>query len=189
MSKSDHRVLKARKVLLEDRYRCNIEERQRRLELAQHNLDLAQERVRKAVVVAPHAGIVLTSRTEELVGTKAVEGEVILRIGDLTRLVFRSAVSESDISKVVPGHEARVYLTAFPHRRYKVFGGEVVSVSSAATQTAGGSVFEVDVALDEPWVEVAGSRQSLKPGLTGRVKIVIEPDVRLITRLLESISM
>ena len=131
---------------------------------------------------------VLTPKIRELIGTKALEGQPVLMIGDLSQLKFTVMVNEADIPKVEPGQDAKIYINAFPHRQYKVFKGKTREISSAPQVTKLGVAFEAKIQIYEPWVEVSDSRLYLKPGLSGKAKIVIKPNVRLIKRIFKGIA-
>jgi multidrug resistance efflux pump len=188
VTESNYRVLEQRKILLVSRYQHLIEERQRNVELAQQAYDLAQQRLEKTVILAPISGAVLTPNIDELIGTKAIEGQPIIQIGNLSQMKFIVNINETDIPKVDIGQEAKIYINAFPHRRYKVFEGKITEVSLAPQVTKSGVIFETKIEIDEPWVEVSEFRLYLKPGLSGKAKIVIKPNVRLIEKIFKGIA-
>ncbi|UCD93677.1 MAG: efflux RND transporter periplasmic adaptor subunit [Candidatus Zixiibacteriota bacterium] len=188
LRKSNYRVLRERQAMLEDRYLRRIEERKRSVELARQAYELAEQKLARAVVISPIAGTVLTAHAEDLLGTKAVEGAVLVQIGDCSNVEFVAMVGENDIPKVRVGQEAKIFINAYPHRQYKVFTGRVKDVSSVPDPTKSGVAFECRIGIDEPWVKLSTTRQYLKPGLSGKAKIVIEPNVRLSRKILEGIS-
>ncbi len=181
-------VLDARKRVLENRYQRQIKLRGRSVQVAQQAYDLAQQRLKRTAILAPISGTILTPKTDELTGTKAVEGRPLLQIGDLSQIKFVASINEADIPRVDVGQEARIYINAFPHRQYKAFEGRVAEVSSAPQVTKSGVAFEAEIHLDEPWVDVSESRLYLKPGLSGKAKIVIKPNVRLIEKIFKGVA-
>ena len=183
LSQSQYRALKERAELLERRYLLQIREKEKEVELAEGECELAMERLKRSVITAPISGEILTQRVEELVGTKVIEGEAILEIGDLTEMNFIAEVDEADIPNVRLGQEARIFINAFPHRRYKVFQGKVLTISPKPELTNRGIVFEVKLKIANPWVKVSSSLLPLKPGLSGKAMIIIRHNVRLIQRV------
>ena len=188
VTKSNYRVLEQRKIMLESRYQRLIEERQSDVELAQQACDLARQRLEKTIILSPISGTVLTPNIDELIGTKAVEGQPLIQIGNLSQMEFIASINEADIPKVDIGQDTKIYINAFPHRQYKVFEGKVTEVSSAPQITKSGVFFEAKIEIDEPWVEVSESRLHLKPGLSGKAKIVITLNVRLIEKIFKGIA-
>ncbi len=180
---SQYRALKERAELLKRRYLLRIREKEEEVALAKRECELAMEKLRKSVITAPISGEILTPKVEELVGTKATKGEPILEIGDLSGVNFIGEVGEADIPDIKPGQEARIFINAFPHRRYKVFKGEVVSISPKPKLTKRGIAFEVKLRIADPWVKASSTQLPLKPGLSGRAMIVTKQRVRLIQRV------
>jgi multidrug resistance efflux pump len=185
---SNYRVLEARKSMLAEQYVRRIQEAESAVDLAEQAHELAARRLRRAVVTAPVSGTILTPNTDWLMGTMASPGQAIIYIGDLTEMVFVADVSEKDISKVRKGLDCRIFINAFPHRQYKVFEGNVMEIASVPKATSAGAWFETRIGIDEPWVEESDSRMDLRPGLSGRAEIVVEPDVRIIKIILEGIA-
>ena len=188
LASSYYRVLKDRLTMLKDRYQRQIKKSKHSVELAQQGYDLAQRKLEKTIGTSSVDGTVLTSNTDQLVGTKAVEGQPLIQIGDLSQMTFVARVKESDIPRVLVGQEVKIYVNAFPHRQYKVFTGQITTISSAPKVTELGVIYETRIKIDKPWVEVSASRFYLKSGLSGKAKIVIERNVRLIESILKGIA-
>lgn len=131
---------------------------------AQAAVDQAEQAVRaatanleKATFIAPFAGVVLFNP----LGTPGADGEIPkasagvgvapsvapFTVVDLSGVRFSAEVDEADIDRVKTGMTAEVSLDAFPGETFK---SRVIDVRSAAQQTAtGGTVFPVDMALDD----------------------------------------
>ena len=180
LAESYYSSLTERITMMKRQYEIQIAEQVKTVELAEREYELARENLGKTVITAPVSGVVLTPGVEELIGTRVSTGAAIMEVGDLSAMSFIGQVRESDIPHVGEGQQARIYINAFPHRQYKVFRGEVVAVSPRPAMTNAGVVFETTVRIDDPWVEVGSSTVNLKPGLTGKVKIVVRHKVRLI---------
>ena len=188
LQESYYRVLQQRLTMLESRYRRQIEDQQNRVELAERAYCLVQQKLAKTVITSPISGTVLTPQIDQLIGTKAVEGQPVVRIGNLSQLKFVARVSENDIPEVQIGQEVKVFVNAFPHHLYKCFAGKVAKIPSAAEATEIGVTFPTDIELQELWVETAESRFYLKPGMSGRAEIVIKKNVGLIKMILDGIA-
>src|SRR5690606_31903574 len=98
------------------------------------NLDLAQQRLEDATVVAPSAGVVI----EKLVSLGTVilsatnsagGGTILVKMADLSEVRARVLITETDIGQVVPGLPATVTVDAFPNR---VFNGVVEKIEPQA---------------------------------------------------------
>lgn len=180
VAQANYKALQERADMLGRRYNLQITEGEKEVALARRGHELAREKLAQTVVTAPIAGGILTSKTEELAGEKVTGGKTLLEIGDLSRMNFIAEVDEADLPKVKTGQETKVFITAFPHRKYKAFLGEVVNISPQPKLARGGIVFETNVAIKDPWVDTGSSKLALKPGLSGKAKIAIRHHVRLI---------
>jgi multidrug resistance efflux pump len=185
LAQSYHASLRDRADLLEKRFSLEIAEQREQVELARTEYHHLVSRQKQLFVVAPITGEVLSSEIDELVGRRVMVGEVILDIGDCSQMTFVAEIHEMDIPRVQAGMAARIFINAFPHRRYGVFGGEVFRVSPRPEVTNRGIVFETEVHIDDPWVELDSSEVPLKPGLSGETEIVLRQNVRLIELLLD----
>jgi len=183
---SNYRILKERHAMLKRQYQIGIGEAERSIELARQAVTLAEQRLDNTVLLSRASGVVLTMNVEQLEGSRVIEGEEIIRVGDFSSMNFLAGVSENDIHKISVGHEAKIFINAFPHREYKVFSGEVTEISTAPSNGTPVVTYASTISIDEPWVDVDGTRTDLKPGLSGRVEIVVEKNVRLIDLILDS---
>jgi HlyD family secretion protein len=132
------------------------------------NLDLAQQRMEDATVVAPVAGTiiekpvalgqVIASATGSVSG-----GTTLLKMADLTRVRVRALVNETDIGSVRPGQPARVVVDAYPERPFQ---GLVEKIEPQAVIQQSVTMFPVIVSLDN-------TEGFLKPGMNGEVSLLI----------------
>lgn len=117
---------------------------------AKADIDRAREALAKTVIAAPMDGII-TARNAEvgevvLVGTMNNPGTVIITIADLSRMLMKAEVSESDIAKVQNGQTARVHINAY---RDEVFSGTVTHVALQRTEKLDGTGhFEAEIEID-----------------------------------------
>ncbi|HWB21161.1 MAG TPA: efflux RND transporter periplasmic adaptor subunit, partial [Phycisphaerales bacterium] len=125
---------------------------------AMADIDRAQEALRKTTITSPIDGLVTKLNAEigevVLMGTMNNAGTVIMTIADLSRMLLKAEVAESDIELVEKGQKAVVKINAY---RDQEFSGTVTklalqrTIPSALTATASGGTtgyFEVEVELD-----------------------------------------
>jgi HlyD family secretion protein len=134
---------------------------------ARTNLDLAQQRLDDARVIAPVMGTIIEKPVAlgQVIqsGTSAVGGgTTIVRMADLTKVRARALVNETDIGRVQPGQEATVIVDAFPDRP---FAGTVEKIEPQAVVQQNVTMFPVLISLE--------NREGLLlPGMNGEVSII-----------------
>lgn len=134
---------------------------------ARTNLDLAQQRLDDARVVAPVRGTVIEKPVAlgQVIqsGTQAVGGgTTIIKMADLTKVRARALVNETDIGRVMQGQEATVTVDAFPDRPFR---GTVEKIEPQAVVQQNVTMFPVLVSLE--------NREGLLlPGMNGEVSII-----------------
>ncbi|MCD4653956.1 efflux RND transporter periplasmic adaptor subunit [bacterium] len=145
-----------------------------------------EDNLANAVIKAPESGMVLYKmiwkggqREKVAVGDQVGPWQAFLEIPDLSKLEVMTKVDEIDISRLAEGQKATISLDAFPDM---MLTGEVTKIASLA-QNAGGSgksmgrfggsegtsgrkVFEIHISINE-------TPADLRPGVTGRVRIVL----------------
>ncbi len=153
---------------------------------AEQELNLARRQISNAVIRAPVAGTLtwkLISIGGEFraarVGDTIFRNQPFLTISDMSNLVVRCEVAESEITCVAPGAEALVTPLALPRLELR---GRVESVGTTARRVpgwpGGQKFFPVTIALEE-W------RAVLRPGMSVHVRVLSEQrrNVPLIPRL------
>jgi HlyD family secretion protein len=134
---------------------------------ARTNLDLAQQRLDDARVVAPVMGTIIEKPVAlgQVIqsGTSAVGGgTTIVKMADLTKVRARAMVNETDIGRVSPGQEATVIVDAFPDRTFR---GTVEKIEPQAVVQQNVTMFPVLVSLE--------NREGLLlPGMNGEVSVI-----------------
>ncbi|HRN52536.1 MAG TPA: efflux RND transporter periplasmic adaptor subunit, partial [Gemmatimonadaceae bacterium] len=134
---------------------------------ARTNLDLAQQRLEDARVVAPVRGTIIEKPVAlgQVIqsGTQAVGGgTTIVKMADLTKVRARALVNETDIGRVTAGQEATVIVDAFPDRPFR---GVVEKIEPQAVVQQNVTMFPVLVSLE--------NREGLLlPGMNGEVSII-----------------
>ncbi len=131
------------------------------------NLDLAQQRLDDARVVAPVMGTIIEKPVAlgQVIqsGTSAVGGgTTIVKMADLTKVRARALVNETDIGRVSPGQEATVVVDAFPDRTFR---GVIEKIEPQAVVQQNVTMFPVLVSLEN-------RDGALLPGMNGEVSII-----------------
>jgi GAF domain-containing protein/multidrug resistance efflux pump len=122
---------------------------------------LLEERLAGAVVRAPTGGRVLTSRPEELVGSRAAAGTPVLWLGDPDWIELELLVPQVNVAMVLPGDRVRARVNAYPG---VTFSGRVASVAPAAQPGPGNPTFAVRAVLDN-------RDGMLLPGMTANARV------------------
>ena len=185
LSQSYYLSLKERANLLEKRYLLQIKEQKDKVELARQKYEHATSKLGGVTAVAPITGEILTSNLDELLGRKVGLGEAVLEIGDCTQMNFIAEVAEADMPLVRPNQEARIFINAYPHRRFRTFPAAVVRISPLPRQTDGGVTYQTVLLIEDCRVNPDSSSILLKPGLLGKAEIIIERDVRILKIILD----
>jgi multidrug resistance efflux pump len=145
-----------------------------------------EDEIRKCKIYAPQDGMVVYFVPEQArggggsqqsivaQGEPVREGQKLMQIPDLHRMLVNTKVHEALISRVHAGQKAQVRIESFPDR---VFRGRVDSVSTVAAQqdwlSADVKVYTTKVAIDPE--DVKGI--NLKPGMSAAVTIYVSDAV------------
>jgi RND family efflux transporter MFP subunit len=116
--------------------------------------------LRRASLVAPISGVVLTPRVDLRVGQHLGRGESLLDLGDVSSMEADVLVPEEEISAVATGVPARLKVYAYPSR---TFQGKVGRISPRADASGR---FRVTVLVEN-------GDGALRPGMTGRAHVHI----------------
>jgi len=153
------------------------------VEKTQAEFDRVEDNLKNAVVTAPTSGLVLYKMIwkggqldKVAVGDQVGPWQPFMEIPDLSRLEVVTKVDEIDISRLQEGQQASVTLDAFPDMKLT---GKVTKIASLAhdsgdsmgmfggsNESSGRKVFEVHISINE-------TPPDLRPGVTGRVKIIL----------------
>lgn len=175
------------------------------LEVARLELDNARARldgikvtISRSTVTAPAGGVILysqdqdgegtaSSRQDETLaaGTYVERGDLLLTIGDLAGLTIIGYVDEVDVTRIRPGHAARITGDAFPGI---VLQGAVEQVSSQALTSSRERSL--------PHFEIAAVVESLTPaqqrllrlGMSARIEVVVYENKQALLVPIEAVS-
>ena len=150
---------------------------QAQVEQAQAGLQEAKDNLSKTRLVAPMDGRVVRLPVEEgevaVPGTFSRETALLMTIADLTVVLAKVKVDETDVVRLHLGDSVSVSIDAFPDT---TFTGRVTKISNSAqltaTATAAGSTdravdFDVEITLDNPPADI-------RPDLSTTAKIVTD---------------
>ncbi len=140
------------------------------IEIAKAQIRQAEKDLDNTVITSPIEGVItlLNADVGELVviGTLNNPGSIIMQIADLSKILVRTRVDESNVALVSEGQEATVYLNAYPDKQ---FGGKVQFMKLQREVWRDGSGYvQAEVLLDD----LAGER--LYNGLTANVDISVQ---------------
>lgn len=143
---------------------------------ARANLDKAQDDLKKTTIYAPLTGRVIALNTEEgevvVSGTMNNPASVIGEIADLSVILAKVDVDETEVVLVKPGQKARILVDALPDKEYHGHVAEVGNKGFSRAQQPDVTFFKVEILLDDP-------DEDLRPGMSVRSEIdtAVHPDV------------
>lgn len=146
------------------------------LEQQQAVLNLAEENLRNATIVAPIDGVVLSRDSEVgsavssilVVGTSAT---LIMTIGDLNEVYVKGKADESDVGKIYLGQPARITVESFKDQK---FDGHVTKISPMGVEKDNVTTFEVRVSI-------SNEKGLLKAQMTANAEIILEEHKKVLT--------
>ncbi len=177
--KSQFELKKTEVESKEKQKQAEIRNIQFRADMAKSNLEETEDDLKGALLTAPAGGLVVMSRTWDGSSHRALkEGDnvhqrqTICALPDLTSMLVKVPVGESDAPKVRLGMSVLIRLEAIPE---KTFHGSVKDISSLATEariweggTPGKKNFEVTIDIKEV------DPKTLKPGMTADVEFICD---------------
>ena len=102
-------------------------------------------------------------------GSTVRERQTIISLPDMSKMTASIAVHESSVDKVRPGQKATIVMDAFPD---KIFRGEVTKVAPLPDQQQ--NWLSPDLKVYKTEVEIDGTYDFLKPGMSAKVEILVE---------------
>lgn len=133
---------------------------------AQAALDSDLADLKKAVIVSPINGIVLTRDVEpgQTVAASLQAVTLFNLAQDLTRMELNVSVDEADVGRIKPGQTATFSVDAYPDR---TFQAKITRVSYGSTTTDGVVTYATVLQVDN-------SDLSLRPGMTATAVITVQ---------------
>ncbi len=136
--------------------------------LVQGKIKIAKKLI-ETIIRAPISGSVL-ERTIELGDpvvplTSYQEGTVLMRIADMSKLIFKGTVDEIDVGKLKAGMRAEIQLGALPKAKIT---GNVTKIALRAQKRENATVFPIEIALDQ------NQKNTLRAGYSANASIIIQ---------------
>jgi HlyD family secretion protein len=134
------------------------------------SLESARDQLSKCTIKAPIDGTItdLISKVGEnvLIGTMNNAGTVIMVISDLSEIVVKADVDETDIATLAIGQDVKISLDAFPDTSFQ---GKVTEIGNAAKSSAYG--VQDQVTNFEVTILISDAVGGIKPGMNASVDI------------------
>ncbi|MDY7107475.1 MAG: efflux RND transporter periplasmic adaptor subunit, partial [Planctomycetota bacterium] len=119
------------------------------LAAAEAEIERAEDSFEKTTIVASMDGVItfLDVEVGEVVtGSLTNPGTVMMVIADLSRMILKAEVAESDVAKVQVGQSAKIHINAYPE---EVFSGTVRQIALQRSVSPNGTgYFETEVEID-----------------------------------------
>jgi HlyD family secretion protein len=135
-------------------------------------VDMAEDAISRTLYTSPLAGVITAVNIEKgemaVVGTMNNPGTVLITVEDLSSLLVRVTMVESEVVNVRRGMGADVELDALPDTSFR---GEVISVGLAAISA---NQSRSGVPEYEVLIELTGSDYRLRSGMSASVEIVTD---------------
>jgi len=146
---------------------------------AEAALEAAADNLAKTRFVAPINGVVSALNVEEgeivITGTMNNPGTQILVVSDLSRMLVRADVDETDVPDMLLGQKAKITVDALPDTSFVGTVTEIGSTAkrdgSLAAAAEGQTNFEVEVVFDD-------AVPTVRPGMTADVEIATATHTR-----------
>jgi hypothetical protein len=135
---------------------------QARFDQVTSKLDITRYRLGQAALTAPYDGVVTEGDQREKIGSPVKQGEILFKIGRITKVYAEAKVSEMEIHNVKNGAAGQIALASRPADPFDV---AVSLIEPSAVVTAKDNVFLVRCTFVKPvpaW---------FRPGMTGVSKI------------------
>ena len=136
---------------------------QAQLSMDLHNAeaDLYREKVDKAQLRSPIAGVIVTPKVEEKAGQFLKVGDAFCEVVDEDRMAVDMNVPETDVAWIRPGAKVALKLNALPT---KTVAGDVERVSPQTITAENEQFFVTRAVFPNP-------RHAARPGMAGQAKI------------------
>ncbi|MFC1672630.1 HlyD family type I secretion periplasmic adaptor subunit [Pseudomonadota bacterium] len=151
----------------------DLEEKRRQLEEFNNRARKFQDSFKRAVLVSPVDGVVMTLHVVTRGGVIRPGGKVadIVPVGDA--LVVEAKLPPQDVGYVHVGQPARVRLASSDGARFDALDGKVVQVSPDTVETKDGvPYYKVRIETNSAFFESQGERYQMVPGVQVMCSIV-----------------
>ena len=132
-----------------------------KLDQAESQIALAEEKLARTKVTAPLAGLVVAGDLTQSLGAPIERGEVLFEVAPLAEYRIMLEVDERDIADVHAEQTGVLALTGLPEERHRFRVRRIIPMSESRE---GKNVFRVEARLEQ-------AVTSLRPGMRGIAKI------------------
>jgi multidrug resistance efflux pump len=136
---------------------------------AQAQMRLMDEQLRRARLVAPFDGVLVSGDLSQSIGGAVKKGDKLFEVAPLAGYRVAIHVDESEIASVRPGQKGTLLLAAITEQSFEL---QVTLVTPVAQVRDGRNTFRVEAALAG---EGAEQLARLRPGMEGVAKIETGP--------------
>jgi len=154
-------LLKSRREALAKHERAELSVLQARREQAEAELALVEEKLARAQLQTPLAGLVVAGDLSQSLGAPIERGQVLFEVAPLDAYRIMLNIDERDIAQVRPGQRGELALSGLPHGRHSFTVERILPVSTARD---GRNFFRAEATLVDSGV-------SLRPGMAGVAKV------------------
>ncbi len=183
---SDYKEAERELVRTRARARSMMAQAQARLSNAEEDVVESREDVQRrskqvaaCIIRAPAPGLVVYGTSGEpwrerqrgpvQEGGKVYQRQTIITLPNTAEMIVEIRVHETSVDKVRPGQRATIIVDAFPD---KTFQGEVLKVAPLPDSQQG--YLNPDVKVYTTKVSIEGSHDSVRPGMSAKVEILVE---------------
>jgi RND family efflux transporter MFP subunit len=128
---------------------------------AEAQVQLLDEQLRRAKVVAPFDGLIVSGDLSQSVGSAVRKGDTLFEVTPLSGYRVVVQVDETEIAAVAVGQKGTLLLAAITGQTFPI---TVTSVTPVAKAKEGRNAFRVEASLE-------GASERLRPGMEGIAKI------------------
>lgn len=134
-----------------------------------------KEKLENCRIYSQLDGVVMEENDELKEGRTLSPGEQIQVVYSSEKVFAELSIEESEISKVEPGQQVKIYVTGLPHRKYKVFEGRVQRLQRVKKDKV--QYYKGIVEIDDPYFTIKSNNVSqtrrLLYGMTLRAEIIV----------------
>ncbi len=155
---------------------ANTKASQASVDQARAGLQEARDNLSKARIVAPISGRITRLAVEEgevaVPGTFSRDVGLLMTVADLSVILAKVQVDETDVVRLADGDSVQVSIDAFPDT---TFVGRVTKISNSAKLTAGTNAGSNDRAVDfDVEITLANPPKDIRPDLSTTARIVTD---------------
>jgi hemolysin D len=186
------RILREGELNLIDKVRqvrlleSQITDAQSQIAQAQTQIKLLQYQRQQRVLYAPASGTLFQLPIQHP-GAVVSPGQLVAQIAPQTaRLVLRARMDNKKTGFIKVGLPTRLKFDAYPFQDYGILKGRISWISPTSTQVPPSSAvtplansansasnFEIEVALEQPFVQIQGKAVALKAGQTATAEVIV----------------